>query len=201
MLFSNPEIATYINENFEPVWQSVRPVPLLKVDFGNGNVVTRTLQGNIATYVCSPKGIVIDALPGIYDASTYKELLGALHQAALSVTPTSDSLRAYHHSHSDELRKAIAFNNVGRFLGVIGNENVGSANHADQTERDEELRKTLKEDSRLNRTVWRLATHELLASAGKCRPEEINKRFYREILQTDLDDPYLGLADTLFCAR
>ncbi len=66
MLFSNDEIADFINTTFEPTWQSVRPVPLVRIDFGNGHVVTRTLHGNIATFVCNADGHVLDILPGIY---------------------------------------------------------------------------------------------------------------------------------------
>jgi hypothetical protein len=198
VLFSNPQIASYINDNFEPVWQSVRPVPILKVDFGNGSVVTRTLQGNVATYVCSPQGTVIDALPGIYDAQTYRELLGELHQAALAIAPTGETLRSYHQRHADRLKPTVSLSNLGQFFGTADQMEHG-ANQSTQQERDEVIRQNLKEDSRLNRTVWRLATHELLAGSGQVRPEDINKKVYREILHTDLDDPYLGLADTLFC--
>lgn len=78
MLFSKEEIAAYINENFEPVWVSVRPVPIIKVDFGNGNVLTRTLHGNIATYACDSYGKVLDVLPGIYTPEQYQTGLGQL---------------------------------------------------------------------------------------------------------------------------
>ncbi|MBY0547591.1 MAG: hypothetical protein K2W95_09880 [Candidatus Obscuribacterales bacterium] len=198
MLFSNPQIASYINDNFVPVWHSVRPVPILKVDFGNGRVVTRTLQGNIATYVCSPQGTVIDALPGIYDAQTYRELLGELQEAASTIAPTTDTLHAYHQNQAEGLKPTVSLNNLAKFLGSADHV-LHSANQSTQKERDEVIRKNLQEDSRLNRTVWRLATHELLARVGQVRPEDINKQFYREILHTDLDDPYLGLGDTLFC--
>ena len=71
MLFSRPDVASFINNYFEPVWESVRPVPLVRIDFGNGMVVTRTLHGNIATYVCSADGQILDILPGIYSPAAY----------------------------------------------------------------------------------------------------------------------------------
>ena len=82
MLFSKDEIADSINKNFEPAWVSVRDVPIVRIDFGEGNVLTRTLHGNIATYVCSADGSVIDVLPGIYEPVQYKknlEQLARLH--------------------------------------------------------------------------------------------------------------------------
>jgi len=71
VLFSNDTVAQYINENFEPAWESVRPVPQVTIDFGNGKVVHRTLHGNVATYVCAADGRVLDVLPGIYEPKTY----------------------------------------------------------------------------------------------------------------------------------
>ena len=71
MLFSNEVVAQYINENFEPTWESVRPVPQVTIDFGNGKVIRRTLHGNVATYACAADGRVLDVLPGIYEPRTY----------------------------------------------------------------------------------------------------------------------------------
>src|SRR5262245_8238607 len=60
---------------FEPAWESVREVPIVTIDFGNGNVVKRTLHGNIATYVCTADGSVMDVLPGIYTPDVYRQQL------------------------------------------------------------------------------------------------------------------------------
>jgi hypothetical protein len=87
VLFSSREVAGYINDSFEPAWESVRPAPLVTIDFGNGHTVRRTLQGNIATYVCGPDGVVYDVLPGIYTADVYRQKLGALKSLADSLRP------------------------------------------------------------------------------------------------------------------
>ena len=71
MLFSNEKVADFINNNFEPAWQSVRDVPMVKIDFGNGHVLTRTLHGNVATYVITSEGKVLDIMPGVYEPQTY----------------------------------------------------------------------------------------------------------------------------------
>jgi hypothetical protein len=79
VLFSDDQVAQVMSESFEPAWQSLRPVPRVTIDFGNGTIVKRTLHGNVATYICTQDGKVLDILPGIYDAKTYaRELpLGA----------------------------------------------------------------------------------------------------------------------------
>ena len=75
MLFSQESVASFVNENFEPTWETVRPVPIVRIDFGNGTVVTRTLHGNIATYVCTADGQVLDLLAGIYTPAVYVQRL------------------------------------------------------------------------------------------------------------------------------
>jgi len=86
-LFSSSEVAEYINATFEPVWESVRAAPLVTIDFGNGHTVKRTLQGNIATYVCGSDGTVYDVLPGIYTPDEYRKQLEALKALADSLRP------------------------------------------------------------------------------------------------------------------
>jgi hypothetical protein len=74
-LFSNDNVAAFIGQNFEPVWEMVREVPIIRIDFGGGNVLTRTLHGNILTSVCTADGRMLDALPGIYEPATYIDQL------------------------------------------------------------------------------------------------------------------------------
>lgn len=75
MLFSHPEIAGLMNERYTAHWVKVRDVPKVTIDFGGGRVLERTLQGNIATYICLPDGRVLDVITGLNDASTYARRL------------------------------------------------------------------------------------------------------------------------------
>jgi hypothetical protein len=74
-LFSNDQVAQFINSNFEAAWEMVREVPIVRIDFGGGNVLTRTLHGNILTSVCTADGNMLDALPGIYNPQGYLDQL------------------------------------------------------------------------------------------------------------------------------
>lgn len=112
MLFSDETVADYINKNFEPAWQSVRPVPTVTIDFGNGKIVKRTLHGNVATYVCNSDGTVLDVLPGIYQPQTYIDRLGQLQllfryvlQETVLVSDPEAALNEYHASAASALSK------------------------------------------------------------------------------------------------
>jgi hypothetical protein len=114
VLFSQKSVADFLNASFEPVWESVRPVPIVRIDFGNGNILTRTLHGNILTSICTPDGLVVDALPGIYKEVEYLsqlELLCAVArntQAFLKEGKQLDVLiRAYHRGQAQALRKNL----------------------------------------------------------------------------------------------
>jgi hypothetical protein len=75
VLFSQPELATFLSESFECAWESVRPVPRVSIDFGNGHRLERTLRGNIATYLCTSAGETFDLLAGLVDAAEYRARL------------------------------------------------------------------------------------------------------------------------------
>lgn len=113
MLFSRREVANVLNAAFEPVWVSVHPVPIGTVDFGNGHTITRTLHGNVATYVCDAEGAVYDILPGIYTPDVYRQQLGLLaalvkRVAALPADQRVPALREYHAKAASTLNRPIS---------------------------------------------------------------------------------------------
>jgi hypothetical protein len=224
VLFSKGYVANFINKNFEPVWESVRPVPIVRIDFGNGTVLARTLHGNIATYVCTAEGQVLDILPGIYEPESYLHALGQfmlLHNYVVRAKdPGAVRLREYHHGQAQALKENQAppqfVNSAGMtkasiersILAVLVPARETKASHprhaksTDQPklESNEDIAswKILAEDTRINETIRRLQIHEMLASAGPIQPKTITKKLYKEVLHADLDDPYLGLGQTLF---
>ncbi|MFO0936277.1 MAG: hypothetical protein U0798_07165 [Gemmataceae bacterium] len=104
-MFSSVNVSRIINGLFEPVWVNVREVPIVTIDFGNGSKIARTLNGNVATYVLSNDGSVLDILPGIYKADAYVEQLdqlAKLHHYLVFQTPinrqvpNAEKFKAYH---------------------------------------------------------------------------------------------------------
>lgn len=67
-------------------WSSERPVPVATIDYGDGRVVRRTITGNSIHYALAEDGRVIDAIPGLYPAQAFAELLDAASLVAVSNT-------------------------------------------------------------------------------------------------------------------
>jgi hypothetical protein len=115
VLFSSDTVATYINNAFEPVWGGVRPVRIVTIDFGNGHTITRTLHGNIATYLCSADGAMFDILPGIYEPAAYR---AQLEQFALLHRHTHQQFVPRNASRDEEIRRRELAEHVDTRLRV-----------------------------------------------------------------------------------
>ncbi|HET9479500.1 MAG TPA: hypothetical protein VFO72_09150 [Pyrinomonadaceae bacterium] len=101
VLYSNAEIASVLRDRFVLHWQSVRPAPIVTIDFGDGRKLERTVTGNSIHYVLDSSGRLLEALPGLYgpkaflrnlteSESLFKSLIGKSNMAM-------DSLVAAHH--------------------------------------------------------------------------------------------------------
>ena len=71
VLYPDPEINQLLSERFVLHWESVRPVPRVTIDLGNGNVLQQTIAGDSAHYVLTPEGEVVDAIPGAHGPQTF----------------------------------------------------------------------------------------------------------------------------------
>ena len=65
LLYPKPRINAVLRRDFVLHWQSVRPVPRVTIDFGDGRRVERTLTGNSVHVVLDAYGRMVDALPGL----------------------------------------------------------------------------------------------------------------------------------------
>ena len=219
MLFSNAQIAQFVNAGFEPVWQSVRPVPIVTIDFGNGREIKRTLHGNIATYVCTPSGYVVDVLPGLYTADVFGKRLMALlfeaHSAPKSAPFFAKWLVGQHEKRNQQAEqnkkgKALEIKKVrDKGKSVVIERPViwalGAPPAVDQPPQDVvdalgspgqlTIWKAMVEDTRVNDTDRRKQISEFLTRSGPILPAAMTKWLYREVLDSDIDDPWLGLKD------
>ncbi len=185
-MFSDKKLAKYINANFEPCWEPLRPVPILTVDFGDGRVLKRTLHGNIASYICEANGQVIDILPGIYGPRSYEKCLQGLLSVASFVHTAKDrdaALRAYH-------------------MGKTPFPGYGSTTIAEPeivALGGSKFLNDIRADVINNETIKRPVIHNMLAQRHSTIPADITNEVYKRTLGLDLTDPYLGLGDALSC--
>jgi hypothetical protein len=102
-LYANAEVSAYLRDHFILHWKSVRPVPKVTIDFGDGRKLEGTITGNSIHYVLDSDGQIIDALPGLYGA---KAFLAGLQQAQAIAKQCSMAagiernrvLHEYHHA-------------------------------------------------------------------------------------------------------
>ncbi|HLF84867.1 MAG TPA: hypothetical protein VI837_11885 [Blastocatellia bacterium] len=112
MLYANEQVSTLLRERFVLHWQSVRPVPRVTIDFGDGRTMERTLTGNSIHYVLDSEGRLIDALPGVYGPGEFlRELARVSSVAARLAALRADeernaALHRYHETRLNELEKA-----------------------------------------------------------------------------------------------
>ena len=96
-LYSNREVSAYLRDHFILHWKTVRPVPRVTIDYGDGRKLERTLTGNSIHYVLDAEGRPVDALPGLYGPAAFTR---GLQAEAVSTEPgqarkRSDILRRY----------------------------------------------------------------------------------------------------------
>lgn len=102
-LYANRQISNYLRDHYILHWKSVRPVPKVTIDFGDGRKLERTLTGNSIHYILTSNGQVIDGLPGLYSPQQFLGWIENLHsthdflkQFAKEGTPTAKFLKDWH---------------------------------------------------------------------------------------------------------
>ena len=81
VLYPNTEVSQILRDRFVLHWQSVRPVPKVTIDFGDGRKLERTLTGNSIHYILDSNGRPIDALPGLYSPKAFQQQLTLAEKA------------------------------------------------------------------------------------------------------------------------
>lgn len=189
MIFSHRDVVNLLGSAFECSWESVRPVPTVEIDFGNGHRLSRTLAGNIAFYYATPQGLVFDLLPGLVDPAEF-----------LRKSTSALALFRQHGGRQD----AAQWFRLQHLLAAESGEPAAprpavrvDVSKAAVEQPVKHAMGTLEGDTEFNRRERYPRAHRLLARTGLVPPTELTKIVYREILDVDLDDPYLGLAPYL----
>jgi hypothetical protein len=218
LLYSNPEIAKFMRENFVLHWSSERAVPVVTIDFGDGRIMRRTLTGNSIHYLLDEDGKPVDALPGLYAP---KAFLTELQQMSRRSTPTvigrmsqSRTPNAWNAMYlamtkgrvEAPMLKRVSFGVNGDVAvpqlprateawTVLDDETIAriQAKHGagDITQVIENLRATLRADTLLNENELRPLIRQQIAKGVTF--EDLNRYVYDEVFATPRSDPWLGL--------
>lgn len=155
--------------------------------------MTRTVNGNIATYVCTSDGSVIDVIPGIYSQSRYMSALSLLKSQFADLTSNPEQMNrkliAYHSYSAPPLVPAVKAIASSSSPPAVPFESPASTWSA--------LNAALQSDSDLNESERRPLIHaylrdSLIKTKRTLKPDDMKHWLYREVLHADLDDPYLG---------
>jgi hypothetical protein len=75
VFYNNREINQLLRDRYILHWRSVRPVPKVTIDFGDGNRLEQTLTGNSIHYVLDSRGRLLQPLPGLSGPEAFREAL------------------------------------------------------------------------------------------------------------------------------
>lgn len=93
VLYSNAAVSEYLREHYVLHWQSVRPVPKVTIDYGDGRKLERTLTGNSIHYILDSEGRPIDAIPGLYGPSAFQRALTSAEEMFKQLAGKNDQVR------------------------------------------------------------------------------------------------------------
>jgi hypothetical protein len=109
LLYPDEAVRKLLHDKFVLTWKSVRPVPKITIDFGDGRKVERTITGNSVHYVLLPDGQIVDVFPGLYAPKPFvKRLEKAAAAAGLAIDANTPAvvLAAYRVEQIAELKRA-----------------------------------------------------------------------------------------------
>jgi hypothetical protein len=89
--YKNREINELLRERYILHWRSVRPVPKVTIDFGDGTKLERTITGNSIHYVLDSRGRLIEALPGLSGPGAFWRALDEAGNTARQASRMEDA--------------------------------------------------------------------------------------------------------------
>jgi hypothetical protein len=113
-LYANKDVSEFLRNNFILHWQSVRPVPHVTIDFGDGRKLERTLTGNSAHHVLASDGTPLDVLPGLYSPLAFRQWAWKVRDfyaryGSAAASQRAAMLQAYHQEQKDDLLRRWDF--------------------------------------------------------------------------------------------
>lgn len=187
-LYVDRTINKVLRERFVLHWQSVRPVPKVTIDFGGGKTLVKTLTGNSAHLVLDIYGRPVDALPGLFSAEVFAQLLSRAYAMAMTDRKHLPAL------HRKELERPVVAPTPAR----AGSSRALDASRIAPTKHMVELPvlRNVSMDVHTD-TLQNLDLHaqvrQVFAAGMTWTIDQLVDWMYRELFLMPPDDPALGL--------
>lgn len=109
ILYADGRISALLRKQYVLHWKTVRPVPMMTIDFGDGRVLKRTITGNSIHYLLDSDGRPIDAIPGLVAPNTFLASLSAAEALAqeLASLPHPDRMSVLKQWHQERIEQAL----------------------------------------------------------------------------------------------
>lgn len=105
VLYSDPEIARTLSEQFVLHWSSERPAPRIEIDMGDGRRMVRTITGNSAHYVLDADGRPLDAIVGLYAPDQFRAVLARARARFEECASQADACLARAHEAAQQAQR------------------------------------------------------------------------------------------------
>lgn len=185
-LYIAPAINQLLRERFILHWESVRPVPKVTIDFGHGKTLVKTLTGNSAHLVLDTTGRPVDALPGLFDAETFAQLLVRAH--AIAAAPRKHVAAM----HRQDLERPVLVRHAPPSPRAFDASRIAPTKHMVELPVLRNVLQDVDADTQQNLELH-AQVHELFAAGMQWTTDELVDWMYRELFLMPPDDPALGL--------
>ena len=123
ILYSNAQISKELRQRFVLHWQTVRAVPRITIDFGEGRKIERTITGNSIHYVLDTDGRLLDAIPGLYGPAAFLRAIAEgeglfVQLRQLTAAQRDAALFQHHRLRANEIQVAW-YNDTQKIGGTI----------------------------------------------------------------------------------
>lgn len=212
VLYANAAVSERLRHDFVLHWESVRPVPRITIDFGDGRKLERTVTGNSVHCVLDRDGRVVDALPGLYNATVFLDQLAAAEKIARDCSGKDDRERAallavFHQGSLDHPIAITASAGIDDSARALLRTKFPTATQAaaittSKTAVEDPLVRTIRnlnrsvaEDTARNESELHMTIHKWFARGERTLDlRRFSDKIYSDLFLTPNTDPWLGLA-------
>ena len=184
-LYIDPAINKVLRERFVLHWQSVRPVPKVTIDFGNGKTLVKTLTGNSAHLVLDSNGRPVDALPGLFNPEVFAQLLARAHAMALVHRKHVPGM------HRKELERPVMTRRAPTPRSIDASR-LAPTKHMVEMPMLRNMLMDVDADTQQNLELH-AQVHQVFAAGMNWTIDQLVDWMYRELFLMPPDDPALGL--------